>query len=144
MTQDQSSAAGAIGKLDWLLDGLVTRVREARHALVLSSDGLPVGSSTALTREDAEHLAAVASGFHGLANGAGRHFGAGQVRQTVVEMDDAFLFVAAASHGSCPAVLSSVRADVGLVAYEMARLVKRVDEHLYAPVRDAARRPSAG
>ncbi|MFJ4693314.1 roadblock/LC7 domain-containing protein [Streptomyces sp. NPDC088766] len=57
--------------------------------------GLASGASTGLGRADAEHLATVASGFHSLAEGAGRHFGAGGVRQTVVEMDDVFPFAAA-------------------------------------------------
>lgn len=78
MIQDPSMrAAQRSGELDWLLDDLVLRVAEVRHAVVLSNDGLAVGSSTGLRREDAEHLAAVASGFHSLAKGAGRHFGAG-------------------------------------------------------------------
>ncbi|MFD9379040.1 roadblock/LC7 domain-containing protein [Streptomyces sp. NPDC059999] len=132
------------GESDWLLDDLVTRVREVRHAVILSGDGLAVGSSSRLSREDAEHLAAVASGFHSLAKGAGRHFRAGGVRQTMVEMDDGFLFVAAAGEGSCLAVLSAGGADIGLIAYEMARLVKRVGEHLYAPSRFAAHPPAAG
>ncbi|MFK0024355.1 roadblock/LC7 domain-containing protein [Streptomyces sp. NPDC090798] len=145
MIQDSSMrAAQRSGELDWLLDDLVLRVAEVRHAVVLSNDGLAVGSSTGLRREDAEHLAAVASGFHSLAKGAGRHFGAGGVRQTMVEMDDGFLFVAAAGDGSCLAVLTSVTADIGLVAYEMARLVKRVGEHLYTPPRVAAQPPAAG
>jgi predicted regulator of Ras-like GTPase activity (Roadblock/LC7/MglB family) len=128
--------------LDWLLDDLVSRVDEVRHAVVLSNDGLAVGASSALRREDAEHLAAVASGFHSLAKGAGRHFESGPVRQTMVEMDDGFLFVAAAGDGSCLAVLCSASADIGLIAYEMARLVKRVGEHLDAPPRFVP--PSAG
>ncbi|MET9855492.1 roadblock/LC7 domain-containing protein [Streptomyces sp. NPDC006450] len=132
------------GELDWLLDDLVVRVPEVRHAVVLSNDGLAVGASSALSREDAEHLAAVASGFHSLAKGAGRHFRAGAVRQTMVEMDEGFLFVAAAGDGSCLAVLSGAGADMGLIAYEMARLVKRVGEHLYTPARFAARPPAAG
>ncbi|WP_018546460.1 roadblock/LC7 domain-containing protein [Streptomyces sp. LaPpAH-108] len=132
------------GELDWLLDDLVTRVHEVRHAVVLSNDGLAVGSSSGLGRDDAEHLAAVASGFNSLAKGAGRHFGAGGVRQTMVEMDDAFLFVAAAGDGSCLAVLTAVTADIGLVAYEMARLVKRVGEHLSTAPRIVARPPAAG
>lgn len=145
MIQDPSMRASQrSGELDWLLDDLVVRVGEVRHAVVLSNDGLAVGASTGLRREDAEHLAAVASGFHSLAKGAGRHFGAGGVRQTMVEMDDAFLFVAAAGDGSCLAVLTAVTADIGLVAYEMARLVKRVGEHLYTPTRAAARPPAAG
>jgi len=72
----------------------------------------------------------VASGFQSLARGAGRHFGGGHVRQTIVEMDTAFLFVTSAGEGSCLAVLSPASADAGLVAYEMAVLVKRVGQHL--------------
>lgn len=132
------------GELDWLLDDLTTRVSEVRHAVVLSNDGLAVGASSALNREDAEHLAAVASGFHSLAKGAGRHFRVGDVRQTLVEMDDGLLFVAAAGDGSCLAVLTSATADIGLIAYEMARLVKRVGEHLYTPPRVTAQPPAAG
>ncbi len=107
------------GELNWLLDDLVERVASIRKALVLSGDGLPTGVSKDLTREDSEHLAAVASGFHSLAKGVGRHFEAGSVRQTVVELDDAFLFVTAAGDGSCLAVLSDADSDVGQVAYEM-------------------------
>ncbi|MEZ0094763.1 roadblock/LC7 domain-containing protein [Streptacidiphilus sp. EB129] len=118
------------GDLNWLLDDLVRRVAEIRHAVVLSSDGLATGASSSLTREDAEHLAAVASGFHSLARGASRHFEGGAVRQTMIELEHAFLFVTAAGDGSCMAVLSEADADVGLVAYEMALLVKRVGEHL--------------
>ncbi|NGN67524.1 roadblock/LC7 domain-containing protein [Streptomyces sp. A7024] len=132
------SPAHRSGELDWLLDDMVARVSEAQHAVVLSNDGLAVGASATLSREDAEHLAAVASGFHSLAKGAGRHFNAGSVRQTMVEMDDGFLFVAAAGAGSCLAVLATAEADMGLIAYEMARLVKRVGEHLQTPPRAAA------
>ncbi len=79
MIKDPSTRADRrSGELDWLLDDLVLRVSEVRHAVVLSNDGLAVGASTDLKREDAEHLAAVASGFHSLAKGAGRHFGAGR------------------------------------------------------------------
>jgi predicted regulator of Ras-like GTPase activity (Roadblock/LC7/MglB family) len=117
-------------ELSWLLDDLVSRVASIRKALVLSGDGLAIGASEGLTREDSEHLAAVASGFHSLAKGVGRHFEAGRVRQTMVELDDAFLFVTAAGDGSCLAVLSAAESDVGQVAYEMALLVKRVGAHL--------------
>lgn len=122
-------AAGS-GELNWLLDELVERVGSIRKALVLSGDGLAKGASQELTREDSEHLAAVASGFHSLAKGVGRHFDAGGVRQTIVELDEAFLFVTAAGDGSCLAVLSDEDADVGQIAYEMTLLVKRVGAHL--------------
>jgi len=118
------------GELNWLLDDLTTRVGAVRQAVILSTDGLAVGFSKGLLREDAEHLSAVAAGFQSLARGAGRHFGGGEVRQTIVEMESAFLFVTAAGQGTCLAVLSSSDADVGHIAYEMAMLVKRVGQHI--------------
>lgn len=116
--------------LAWLLDDLTQRVPHVRHALVLSNDGLVTGASGELDRPTAEHLAAVSSGFHSLAKGAGRQFGTGGVRQTMVEFDDGFLFVTAAGDGSCLSVLSGMEADIGQVAYEMTRLVHQVGEHL--------------
>ncbi len=41
-------------------------------------------------------------------------------------------------------MLTSVTADIGLVAYEMARLVRRVGEHLDTAPRVGARPPAAG
>jgi predicted regulator of Ras-like GTPase activity (Roadblock/LC7/MglB family) len=125
-----NASTGGAGELNWLLDELVGRVSSIRKALVLSGDGLPRGTSKDLSREDGEHLAAVASGFHSLAKGVGRHFDAGGVRQTVVELDEAFLFVTAAGDGSCLAVLADADSDVGQVAYEMTLMVKRVGAHL--------------
>jgi predicted regulator of Ras-like GTPase activity (Roadblock/LC7/MglB family) len=121
--------------LDWLLDDLVSRVVGARHAVVLSADGLLVGRSTDLSKEDAEHLSAVASAFQSLARGTGRQFNGGRVRQTIVEMEHAFLFVIAAGQGTCLAVLGEEDADVGMIAYEMNMLVKQVGSVLSAPPR---------
>lgn len=126
-------------RLGWLLDELTQRVEHIRHALVLSNDGLVTGLSADLAREDAEHLAAVASGLHSLAKGSGAHFKVGKVRQTVIEFDEALLFVTAAGDGSCLCVLSSSDADVGQVAYEMTLLVSKVGEHLGVD----SRRPGA-
>ena len=135
--QEKGVATSAANDMDWLLDDLVSRVPDVDKAVILSRDGLAIAASSGLTREDAEHLAAVASGFQSLARGAGRHFGGGHVRQTIVEMDTAFLFVTAAGEGSCMAVLSPASADAGLVAYEMAVLVKRVGQHLAVNPRPA-------
>jgi uncharacterized protein len=116
--------------LDWLVDDLVGRVAHVDKAAVLSRDGLALGTSSALSREDAEHLSALAAGIQSLANGGALHFGGGQVHQTVIEMDQSFLFVTAAGEGTCLAVLAGANADVGLVAYEMALIVKQVGRHM--------------
>ncbi|HWG98358.1 MAG TPA: roadblock/LC7 domain-containing protein [Pilimelia sp.] len=128
----------AATNLDWLLDDLIARVPYAEQAVVLSADGLLIGASRDLGREEGEHLAAMAAGFQSLARSASRHFQAGPVRQTVVEMESAFLFVTAAGHGACLALRSGAEADIGLIAYEMAMLVARVGENLSTSARTPA------
>jgi predicted regulator of Ras-like GTPase activity (Roadblock/LC7/MglB family) len=123
------------GQLSWLLDNLVNQVENVGQALILSRDGLVVAASRGMTPEDSEHLSALAAGLQSLARGAGRHFGAGQVRQTIIEMDSAFLFLMAAGRGTCLAVLTAANPNVGLIAYEMAMLVRRMGKYLAAEPR---------
>ncbi|WP_219463593.1 roadblock/LC7 domain-containing protein [Nonomuraea rhizosphaerae] len=121
--------------LNWLLDDLTARVKEAEHAIVLSSDGLLMASSAELERTDGEHLSAVASGLQSLAKGLSEHVTGGAVKQTVVEWRSRFLIVSAAGERACLAVLCAQNADIGLVAYEMAMLVARVGQYLTSGVR---------
>jgi len=138
MDHDAGAADGG-GQLDWLLDDLVRRVRHVSKAVVLSQDGMALGASQALGRDDAEHLAALAAGFQSLARGAGRHFGGGSgVRQTIIEMEAGYLLVSAAGSGTCLAVIAESGADLGLVAYEMAILVRRTGEHIRVNTRASA------
>jgi uncharacterized protein len=122
--------ADTTGQLSWLLDNLVDQVEHVQQALILSRDGLVVAASRGLSPEDSEHLSALAAGLQSLARGAGQHFRTGQVRQTIIEMDSAFLFVMAAGRGTCLAVLTGADANVGLIAYEMAMLVRRMGKYL--------------
>ncbi len=130
--------ASASADVSWLVNDLVERVAHVHQAVVLSHDGILIAKSTGLSREDAEHLSAVASGMHGLARSAGRRFGRGAVRQTIIEMEAGFLFVTAGGNGACIAVLATEDADVGLIAYEMEMLVARVGQYLSTPVRSSA------
>ena len=131
-------------KLNWVLDEMVGRVPAVSQAVILSRDGLMVGASQGIGRDDAEHLAALAAGVQSLARGAGQHFRGGEVRQTIIEMETAFLFITAAGQGSCLAVLSSSAADAGLIAYEMAVLVKRIGQHLTTYPRPGQDFPAMG
>ena len=130
--------------LGWLLDDLIERVPTARRAIVLSVDGLLMAASTGTNATDAEHMAAIASGFQSLARGASRHFQAGAVRQTIIEMEGAFLFVTAAGQGAGLAVLADAASDIGLIAYEMAMLVKRVGQTLTSPSRPGSSAADVG
>ena len=123
------------GQLSWLLDNLVNQVQHVQRALILSRDGLVVAASRGLTPEDSEHLSALAAGLQSLARGTGRHVHAGEVRQTIIEKEHAFLFVIAAGKGTCLAVLTSAEPNVGLIAYEMAMLVRRMGKYLAAEPR---------
>lgn len=124
--------SGVTDELGWLLDDLVERVGQVRKAVILSRDGLVMAASTGVARDDAEYLAALAAGFHSLAVGAQPHLEAGEVRQTIIELEGGLFFIVQAGTGSCLALLSAAGANAGLIAYEMAMLVKRVRRHLSA------------
>jgi predicted regulator of Ras-like GTPase activity (Roadblock/LC7/MglB family) len=127
--------------LSWLLDDLARRVDGFRRAVILSRDGLLIAASKDLSREDAEHLSAVASAIQSLAAGTGDRFTAGGVRQTIVELERGIMFVMAAGEGSCLAALCPPDADAGAVAYEMAMLAKRARAHLATTPRVATNAP---
>jgi predicted regulator of Ras-like GTPase activity (Roadblock/LC7/MglB family) len=134
---------GSTTTMNWVLDDLVRRVNGISHAVVLSRDGLTLGASGGLNRDDAEHMAAIAAGLQSLGRGAALRFHGGEARQAIIHMDAALLFVMAASHGSCLATLCPADADHGLVVYEMAMLVTRLGEYLSADPR-ATDQQSAG
>lgn len=132
-TGDQS--VGDQSGLGWLLDDLLARTDHVRQAVLLTADGLVSSASRGMVRRDIEHLSA---GFHSLAKEAGDRFEAGKVRQTMVMLDNAFLFITPAGDGSRLAVLSDIETDVGQLAHEMALLVRRVGRHMAVPTRSAA------
>ncbi|MDL4815597.1 roadblock/LC7 domain-containing protein [Actinomadura opuntiae] len=138
------SRQGVTNELNWLLDDLVDRVPQVRRVVVLSRDGLVMGMSRGVGREDAEYLAALAAGFHSLAIGARPQLDSGEVRQTMVEMDQGLFFVVPAGANSCLALLSEVGANAGLVAYEMTMLVKRVGKQLSTGLRQPGPGPGSG
>jgi len=123
--------------LNWLATNFVERVPAVAHAIVVSSDGLPMAYSEGFPLDRVDQLAAVTSGLTSLTQGASRVFEGGIVNQTVVDMQRGLLIVMAISDGSSLAVLAPVNCDMGLVAYEMALLVERVGSALTPQVRGA-------
>src|SRR5579859_1208619 len=100
-----TQAHGNREELGWLLDNLVSQVANVRQALVLSRDGLTVAKSQNMSREESDRLSALTSGVQSLARGAGQQVSGGEVRQVIIEMDSAFMFVMEAGEGTCLAVL---------------------------------------
>ncbi|QYN24559.1 roadblock/LC7 domain-containing protein [Amycolatopsis sp. DSM 110486] len=124
--------------LNWLLDDVVHRVVGAQNAIVLSADGLLLGKSNGMSKDDSDQLSAIASSLQSLAKGVSRQFNRGPVLQNMIEMEGGYLFVSAAGQGACLAVLAGADVDVEMIAYEMNRLVKRVGDYLASAPREAA------
>jgi predicted regulator of Ras-like GTPase activity (Roadblock/LC7/MglB family) len=131
--------AEASRQLDWLVNDFVRRVSGVTHALVVSVDGLKLAVSEHVDEPAADQLAAVASGLVSLTRGAARCFGAEPVVQTIVETAGGYLFVTSVSEGSTLAVFAGVECDIGLIGYEMTRLVTRVGQLLAPGLRDPNR-----
>ncbi|MEM7323058.1 MAG: roadblock/LC7 domain-containing protein [Actinomycetota bacterium] len=121
--------------VNWLVNNFVDQVPGVSEAVVVSSDGLPIASSTGLDRDSVDRFSAVASGLIGLSYGAAGRFGGGAVTEVIVEMENAFLFVTGISDGSLLAVVAEGGADIGLIAYEMAVLVEKAGATLTPELR---------
>ncbi len=139
MTVQSTQSPSDPGTFGWLLTNFVDRVAGVSYAVVVSSDGLLLTSSAGLPRDRADQLAAVASGMSSLTRGAARVFGAGEVLQTVVEMEQGCMLLMAIADGSCLAVLAAPDCDMGLVGYEMTLLVERAGELLTPELRSQLR-----
>ncbi|MEV7600543.1 roadblock/LC7 domain-containing protein [Kitasatospora sp. NPDC089797] len=122
--------------LGWLLADIIA-VPQVQHAVVVSNDGLEIGRSTDIAREDAERLAAACSGLQSLARGVATGFGGpgSATRQIIIEYGGGYLFIVAAGAGAHLAVVTSEAVDAGLVAYQMQVLVERIGTHLTSPPR---------
>lgn len=130
-----STPSAATTDLGWLIDNLTRQVPDIAHAILVSADGLALARSAAFPPDRADQLAAIAAGLSSLTQGAARCFGAGEVRQMIVEMDQGYLFVMSVSEGSCLAALASASCDLGQVGYEMSLLISRVASALTPALR---------
>ncbi|MFD3517792.1 roadblock/LC7 domain-containing protein [Streptomyces sp. NPDC058657] len=137
-------------KLNWLLESLLERTPGARHALVLSRDGLKLCRTPELSVDRADQLAAIASGIQSLTHGASMEFGdgSGGVRQAMAEFYGGILFIVEAGAGAHLAVIADEDSDVGLIGHNMSELIEQLGEHLSAEPRahpaTAAARTSRG
>jgi predicted regulator of Ras-like GTPase activity (Roadblock/LC7/MglB family) len=118
--------------LNWFVSNFARSTPGVAHAAVVTSDGLLIAASERLDRERADQLAAITSGLVSLAAGAATHLNGGAVKETVVDMDEGFLFVMTISDGSCLSVIATKSCEISVVAYGMAVLVTRAS-HLLTP-----------
>ena len=78
------NAAELNPSLDWLVTDFTERVADVAHAVVVSSDGVPVAVSGAIPPDRVGQLCAITSGLAGLTDGAARMFDGGAVIQALI------------------------------------------------------------
>jgi predicted regulator of Ras-like GTPase activity (Roadblock/LC7/MglB family) len=125
--------------LDRLITDFSERVPEVLHALVVSSDGVPVAVSDRKQPDQLERLSALTAGLISLAGGAARISDGGAVTQALVAMERGTLVIMAIDDGSSLTVLTTATADLDLIAYEMTMLVEQAGSILSPPARGAVR-----
>ncbi|MEV4197958.1 roadblock/LC7 domain-containing protein [Micromonospora globbae] len=126
MTQSVVTADG----LTDALNDLVDRVHGAEFAVVLSPDGLLLGASRDVDTVLANQLSSLVAGLEALGAAATRVCVGGALRQIVVQMSRAFLFVATTRNGAILTVRIGAEAEVGDMAYEVALFVGQAERHL--------------
>ncbi|MGI5195938.1 roadblock/LC7 domain-containing protein [Streptomyces sp. CA-288835] len=129
-----TATVNADEKLSWLIEGLLERTSGARHALVLSRDGLKLCRTGGLTSDQADQLAAIAAGIQSLTHGASVEFGdgSGGIRSAMAEFYGGVLFIVEAGAGVHLAVVTDEEADAAAVGHNMSEFVAQLGGHLNA------------
>ena len=126
----------------WLVDNFALSTPGVTHALIVSSDGLPLITSTGLAPDLADPLAAMTSGIISIGNNIASQIGQQGCEQVMLKFPSGhFLFMAIGNLAGF-AVLVKEGADLGVVGHQMARLVDSVGHLLTPQLRDDLRRMS--
>jgi uncharacterized protein len=125
-----TTISSQVKNVNWLMTRFVSDTVGVEQAIAVSSDGLLMAISSNLDRGSADKMAAIVTGMRSLSDGASRVLGKGGVNQVIIEMRQAYLFIASISGGSSLGVVTAKNADLGLVGYEVTLLVQRVGTQL--------------
>jgi uncharacterized protein len=125
-----TTLSSQVKNVNWLMSRFVSDTVGVEQAIAVSSDGLLMAISSNLDRASADKVAAIVTGMRSLSDGAARVLGKGGMSQVLVEMHDAYLFIATISGGSSLGVVTAKTADLGLIGYEITLLVQRVGAQL--------------
>lgn len=137
MTTDGPGAPRDFG---WLVNDFVGRVHGVTHALIMSSDGFPLTASRTVAKDDAEQLAAIASGLLSLSRNSAALFDKGTCEQIVIRMTYGWFLFMGIGSGAGLAVLTGPDCDMKVVAYEMTQFVRNAGHALTPEVRADLRR----
>lgn len=126
--------------LSWMLANIL-KVPGARHALLVSADGLKRGMTEGLHPDLADRTAAAMSALQSISRSTAGFVGPDgepHWRQTVVEFDHGWLFLVAAGSGAYLAVSASTDVDMEGITFRMHQLVQSLGEEMTTPPREMA------
>ena len=129
------------GDLSWMVQDIVDNVPRARHAVVLSADGIPRGSTDDLTGQDVRTISAAMAGMQSLSRATAHFAGLARDRnwiQTVIEFQHGWVFLIGAGQGAYLAAAAEPDVDMEQLSFRMNRLVSRLGNNLTAPPRVTA------
>jgi predicted regulator of Ras-like GTPase activity (Roadblock/LC7/MglB family) len=129
--------------LDFLLTDFVGRVPHVAHVIAVAADGLLIASNDSLPRDEADRLAAIASGLTSLLAGAARSLQADPVISNLTEMNGGYMFSMSVSSGASLLALAGLHCDIGQVGHELANLINQVGPALTPAAREVLRREQA-
>lgn len=144
--------------MSWMVQDIVDNVPRARHAVVLSADGITRGATNGLTPKDVRTISAAMAGMQSLSRATAHFAGPSQDRQwsqTIIEFAHGWVFLIGAGQGAYLAAAAESDVDMQQISFRMHRLVARLGNNLTAAPRvnagdtvhaghDAARDEGAG
>ncbi|MDT0306534.1 roadblock/LC7 domain-containing protein [Streptomyces sp. DSM 44917] len=126
-------------ELSWMLESAL-EVPGARHAILVSADGLLMARSRDVDADEADTVAAAMSGMQSLSRTVAGFSGgvATAWRQTVVEFDGGWVFLISAGEGAYLAVSASPHVDMADITFRMQQLVAQLGKVLTTPPRESS------
>ncbi|MFF4044817.1 roadblock/LC7 domain-containing protein [Streptomyces sp. NPDC001816] len=124
--------------LSWMLEDIVHNVPKARHAVLLSADGLPRGATDGMAQKDVRTISAAMAGMQSLSRATSHFAGPGEDRQwnqTIIEFSHGWIFLIGAGQGAYLAAAAAADVDMQQISFRMHRLVARLGNNLTSPPR---------
>jgi predicted regulator of Ras-like GTPase activity (Roadblock/LC7/MglB family) len=140
LTPDRPVQLATPRDFGWLISNFVTATPGVSHALIVSSDGLPLLASDGLPEDLADPIAAIASGVLSLGNNIAGLVGGGSCDQILLRLTHGHFVFMGIGELAGLGVLVEAGANLGAVAHQMAQLVASVGHALTPQLRDDLRR----
>ncbi|MEU5715986.1 roadblock/LC7 domain-containing protein [Streptomyces sp. NPDC020403] len=124
--------------LSWMLQDIVHNVPRARHAVLLSADGLPRGATEGMAEKDVRTISAAMAGMQSLSRATAHFAGPEEDRQwnqTIIEFSHGWSFLIGAGQGAYLAAAAAPDVDMQQISFRMHRLVARLGNNLTSPPR---------